>query len=197
MRTIDCACTELNFYEANQPYLAIMYASMFAAAYYGLLRVGEITSGAHPIKVVDVHVGDNKRKILFVLRLSKMHWKDMPPQIIKITSHEMPSTRNMNQVKRLDFCPYSLINDYIITRKTSESPNEPFYVFQDQAPVKPHHMRSTLHKILLIVQLDPNLYGTHSFRVGRSVDLYQSHIEVSTIKKIGRWKSNVVYSYLC
>ena len=70
----------------QQPYLMTLYRAMFASAYYGLLRVGEIASGEHPVKAVDVHVGLNKRKIMFMLRTLKTHWKDVKPQVVKVTS---------------------------------------------------------------------------------------------------------------
>ena len=59
---------------------------MISTSYFGLLRVGEITSGDHPVLATDVHIAANKRKIMFVLHTSKTHWKNMKPQMIKITS---------------------------------------------------------------------------------------------------------------
>ena len=43
----------------QQPYLASMYCALFTAAYYGLLRVGELTAGEHPIRAADVQIGIN------------------------------------------------------------------------------------------------------------------------------------------
>ena len=67
--------TEEHFQNLGQLYLEKLYRAMFAAAYYGLLRVGEIAAGSHPVLVPDVHVGRNKRKLLFVLQTSKTHWE--------------------------------------------------------------------------------------------------------------------------
>ena len=78
--------TDAHFNDLNQPYLAILYKSLFAAAYYGMLRVGELTSGTHPIRVADVYLADNKKKILFILRTSKTHWLDSKPQQVTLTS---------------------------------------------------------------------------------------------------------------
>ena len=65
----------------GQTYLAKLYKAMFMSAYYGLLRVSEITSGEnlHPIKLADVQVAMNKKKIMFILRTSKTHWRDNKP----------------------------------------------------------------------------------------------------------------------
>ena len=56
-----------HFNSLNQPYLARLYSSVFVTMYFGLLRVGEVTTGNHPVQVGDVHVGFNKKKILLIL----------------------------------------------------------------------------------------------------------------------------------
>ena len=70
----------------NQPYLHTLYKTLFSTAYFGLFRIGELTSGEHPVLARDVHMGFNKRKVLFILRTSKTHWKNTKPQTIKISS---------------------------------------------------------------------------------------------------------------
>ena len=50
------------FMKRGQKYLSVLYPAMFATAYYGLLRVGEVSTGSHPVLVDDVHVAINKRK---------------------------------------------------------------------------------------------------------------------------------------
>ena len=39
---------------AEQPFLSALYRALFVSAYYGLLRVGELTAGNHPILATDV-----------------------------------------------------------------------------------------------------------------------------------------------
>ena len=73
-------------YFQTQPYLNVLYKSLFITAYYGLFRVGEITAGAHPVKACDVQIGQNKNKIMFTLRSSKTHLPDSMPQQIKLVS---------------------------------------------------------------------------------------------------------------
>ena len=59
-----------NMFE-SQEYLGLLYATMFSTSYFGLLRVGEVSSGSHPILVTNVHIGKNKDKILIILLSSK------------------------------------------------------------------------------------------------------------------------------
>ena len=67
-------------YASSQPYLNIAYRALFLVAYYGLMRIGELTQSEHTVKAKDVHIGSNKNKILLVLYSSKMHGKESPPQ---------------------------------------------------------------------------------------------------------------------
>ena len=182
--------------ERGQPYLAILYSTLFSTAYFGLFRVGELTAGSHPVMVKDVHLARNKKKFLFILRTSKTHGKHNFPQTVKITA-----SGNMSQVHCLfesqdeQYCPFRLLRDYVACRPHYKSLEEPFFIFRDWSPVKPEDMRKTLKSMIQLCNLDQNLYDTHSFRAGRSVDLLKMGIEISLLKKIGRWKSNIVYSY--
>ena len=181
---------DLFLLESSQPYLSVMYKALFATTYYGLFRIGEVTSGTHPIKSRDVHLATNKNKVLFILRTSKTHWTDVKPQIIKISS--IP-TKNKRDIK---FCPFKLLQDYILARLKYRSDTEPFFVFKDRTPVAPHHMRSLLNRLLIKGNFPDHLYGVHSLRVRRATDLLKIGLKISEIKKLGCWKSNVVYTYL-
>ena len=95
--------------------------------------------------------------------------------------------------------PFEAVRQYLRVRVKYRTPTESFFVFTDRTLVLPHHFRAVLKSMIEKSGLDLTLYGTHSFRVGRSVDLfYKSNlsVSVSSIKMLGRWKSNIVYRYL-
>ena len=69
-------------------------------------------------------------------------------------------------------------------------------MFQDQTPVQPHHHRLVLKRSIKFSGLDPNIYDCRSLRAGRAVNMFKDNMEIETIKKLGRWKSNAVYDYL-
>ena len=73
-------------FPSQQPYLTTLYKAILSTAYFGLFRVGELTDSPHVMKTKDVNIGMNKNKLMFVLRTSKTHWKDVPLQIVKISS---------------------------------------------------------------------------------------------------------------
>ena len=187
--------TKKFYLQQNQPYLAILYESLFLTTYFGLLRVSEVTvtKSFHTIRVSDVHLGVNKNKVLFTLQSSKTHGRYNKPQLVKITTkefhHGVPN-------KAHKICPFRSLQNYLLIRPCYLNITEPFFVFRDRSPVTDLHMRSTLHLTLKLMGYQEHLYNCHSFRVGRSCDLMRFGVSVETIKKLGRWKSNVVFSYL-
>ena len=186
-----------HYHKTCQPFLQLLYKTLISTMYFGLFRVSELTSGAHPVLSKDVHIGMNKKKMLFILRTSKTHWKNVKPQLVKIsttchkTCHQSPG-----QKKKQLPCPYELLRKYAKRRGSYETDNEPFFVFSDRSPVRPEQLRRVLKTILREAGFNEHAYDTHSLRTRRTCDLYKLGISVETIKNIGRWKSNAVFKYL-
>ena len=175
--------------ERNQPYLSILYRALFSTCYYGLFRIGEITNGSHPIAVKDVHIGVNKKKMLFILHTSKTHWRDSKPQLVKISSSGAIDEKKKH-------CPFKLLRDFINVRRKYKSDHEPFFVFSDRTPVDSTSTRKVFKLLLERCSFNTNAYGLHGFRAGRATDLAAAKIPIPLIMKLGRWRPNVVYKYL-
>ena len=180
--------------ERQQPFLGKLYIALFLTAYYGLLRIGEVTQGQHCLMAKDVRIGVNKKKMLFLLHTSKTHGKGNKPQRIKITSIPLGNKTNKRTVE--DHCPYEALNIYLQSRPRAKANDEQFFVFRDNTPVQPQHARHILSLMLRRLGLNEKLYNFHSYRIGRSSDLMKMGVSVETIKKIGRWRSNSVFVYL-
>ena len=69
-----------------QPHLEWMYKAMFSLAYYGMMRVGELTYSQHSLKAANTHVSHDKKKIMVTLYSSKTHDMGSRPQKIKIAA---------------------------------------------------------------------------------------------------------------
>ena len=177
------------FMSQGQVYNAHLYAAMFTTAYFGLFRIGELKASPHTVKACDVQIGDNKNKVLFILRSSKTHNRGDPPQLIKIGS--TASTFSSNE-----YCPFNLLRNYLACQKEARSYEENFFVFRDRSPVHPRHFRKVLKTVLSLAGFDSRPFSGHSFRGGRALDLLELGLSVETIKKMGRWRSNAVYNYL-
>ena len=136
--------TEHHFLGAGQVYLAHMYMALFSTAYYGLFRVGEITWSPHNIKAIDVHIGENKNKILFILRSLKTHTLGDPPQMITISSSRRARLQH-------HYCPFNLLRKFLEVRRGYLNPSEPFFHFFGQVvcdiePVQEYIKNNVAHR---------------------------------------------------
>ena len=185
--------TDKHFNKLGQIYLRDLYKAMFASAYYGLLRAGEITDSPHTIMANDVYIGENKKKILFVLHSSKTHGPGDNPQFIKITK-----TPNIDyeDTDSEEFCPFRILKTYIDNRPGTRTETEKFFVHGDNTAVTAYQLRSTLKTLLKKLNMNADLYNLHSFRIGRCSNLHKLGVSVETVKHLGRWKSNTVFKYL-
>ena len=191
MGLLDALLFEIERRFSSQPYLELMYKTAFLLAYYGLMRVGELASGSHPVKASDVHVGTNKQKILLVLCTSKTHGLEARPQKIKI------SALDPTLVKQKFFCPFQMVAECLKCRGSFDDKNEPFLIFSDRSPVQPVQFHTTLRSLLTDLNLDPLLYDTHSFCIGRSSDMYYKfNYTLDQVRQAGRWKSSAILKYL-
>ena len=118
------------------------------------------------------------------------------PQIIKIYSAGTWNKQTQLKESSKNLCPFMIITDYADTRQNYINPFESFFIFCDRSPVALHHFRAELNQAITHLGLEVRLYGMHSFHAGRSVDLWKLKVPISTISKLGRWRSNCVYEYL-
>ena len=197
---IQCSLLEMILFEVQrlygqhgQVYLDTLFKALFALSYYGMMRVGEVTFSDHVIRAKDVHSALNKDRLLLILYSSKTHSIAMRPQKIKITSN---LEEKSGFYARRNFCPFHLVNRYMAIRRQYLADNEQFFIFRDGTPVSPDLARSVLKTCLSNLGLDPYMYGMHSLRVGRTTDLIKYNYTLEEVKRMGRWKSNVVYKYI-
>ena len=191
---------QLNRDLTDQPYLLILFQTLFCTAYFGLLRVREITetAGDHAILAKDVHLDQNKRKLLFILHHSKTHNKGVHPQLVKISSTSAKKcTKNRHNEEKLRsmYCPYQLLRQYVQARGPLMALTEQFFVFSDNRPVSSQQFRARLKLTLKHAGFNHKIYDCHSFRIGCCRDLLKLGLSMETVKKLGRWKSNAVFRY--
>ena len=70
------------------------------------------------------------------------------------------------------------------------------HVIKDRSPVKATLVNGLLRDLLKNLRIVAQNYTFHSLRAGRCVDLLSYGVSIDIIKKVGRWKSNAVYTYL-
>ena len=82
--------------------------------------MGEVTKGDHSILARNVHVAENKNKMLLVLCTSKTHWRNDKPQIVKISSDHAGTINNQ-------FYPFRLLRKFARMRGPYMGLNELFF----------------------------------------------------------------------
>ena len=170
----------------GQIYLAKLYHAIVSTGYCGLLRVGELTTGTHPIRAANVFTARTKLKYQLILHSSKTHSCSDLPQKVTLISNP--------QIKR--HCPFKMLHNFIQARPKRADNEEPLFIFRDRAPVKPYHLRLILKKAIKAIGLDESLYVIDSLRIGRCTDLMYLNVPMEKIKFFGRWRSNAVYKYV-
>ena len=118
----------------------------------------------------------------------------MKPQIIKISAQKKKHTSF--EKSKYNICPFQMLQIYLNCRKTEISEQEPFFMFRDRTPVLASQFRRTLKSTLDSMGIDSKRYLTHGFRTGRALDVLKMGLSVETIKKLGRWISNAVFTYI-
>ena len=176
-----------------QPYLDVLYKALFALGYYGMMRVSELTFSPHVTRACNVHLAKNKKKVLAMLYTSNTHGQGSRPQKIKITANESDTSGGYHH---RNFCPFKLLKNYIAVQGNYNGPNDQFFIFRDGSPVKAEQAWAVLHQALKALGLDPSMYGIHSLRIGRTMDMAKFHFSIDEIRRVGRWRSNVVYKYI-
>ena len=197
---IQCGLLEMILFElqrifrdSGQHYIQHLYKAMFALSYYGMMRISEIAKSDHVLKARNVHAAANKEKLKIILYTLKTHGIGMRPQKIEITSNR--SEKSGSYTKRY-FCPLAITNYFMTLRGGYEADDEQYFVFHDGTPVTPNHTRQVLKTVLTNLGLQPQNYGMHSFRIGRTTDLIKYNYTIEEVRRMGRWHSNTVYKYI-
>ena len=166
---IRCGLLELILFKvrhrfaADQAYLCILYMTLKAIGYYGLMQLGELTKSNHVMKACNVYLGENKDKLLIVLFSSKTHHEGSRPQQIKITAN---AAEKSGMYRKKNFCPLTLISAYLQVRGKYLNYDEQFFIFRDGMPVSAKGARDMLRKIIRDMGLDDQKYSMHSLRIG-------------------------------
>ena len=164
--------------------------------YFGLLRISEVADGPHFLLARDIHIGQNKKKLLLILCSSKTHGKHMDPQMIKISSVKRNGSQIADEFETSLPCPYQLLQIFASMRGGFKTDDDTFFQYLDGNPITPARFNCYLKSFIKYSGFDQSLYSSHSLRAGRSCDLYRLGVLVESIKKIGRWRSSAVYKYL-
>ena len=167
----------------------IMLWAACTTAFFGFFRMGELTvpspaafdpSTHITIRDIAIDKRDNPSLIQIHLKVSK-------------TDQERKGVSIFIGKTGDDICPVAALTAYLATQDRGDGP---LFQFKDRTPLTKdrfiHHVRAALSS----AGYNPSLYAGHSFRIGAATTAAERGIEDSTIKALGRWKSDTFQTYI-
>ena len=90
-------------------------------------------------------------------------------------------------------CPVSAILAYQALRGSRQGP---LFMFNDGSPLSRRRLVAEVRQALFACGFDCNLYAGHSFRIGAVTTAAKHGVEDSTIRALGRWRSDAYQLYI-
>ncbi|XP_075038755.1 uncharacterized protein LOC142099314 [Mixophyes fleayi] len=165
-------------------YETLLFSTAFSLAFFGAFRVSELVS---PSK----HVIGNALMARHVLLAHNV----LSCKILRSKTDQMSKGYWMSIKAHEDqsICAFMLCSRLEGVRPSG---SEPWLIHADGAPLTKFQFNAVLKATLKHVGLNPELYGTHSFRIGAATAAAGRGASISAIKSIGRWKSDVYKKYV-
>ena len=163
-------------------YHQTLIKAMYATAFYGLFRIGEITiqkSGDISLHRSDISILPDR----LIIKITKFK-TNITNQPFDIVIHKQEGSHH---------CPYYLLINYLNLRGDAEGP---LFCFPDNKPIPRTFFNTKLHHSLTFCGLNPKLYLSHSFRIGSASYLASIGCNDLQIKIMGRWKSDSFLRYI-
>lgn len=170
-------------------YESVMFASAYSLCFFALLRIGEIVADRklqscnHVIQVSDIsfHKTDTEEELYVKIRSSKTD------------QHSLSTTLIVCRQKDELICPVRLLKKYLEFRHPSFVSN--LYIHYDGTNLTRYQFSSVLQRVLSFCDVSGH-FRSHSFRIGGASEAKRLGIDDETIKKWGRWVSDVYLNYI-
>ena len=164
-------------------YQRVLLKSCFTLAFFGLLRLGEIstTAGAKPTYVIQLSDIDLHQDHVLLTMHTYKHSQPNNPVSLRIASQHPP------------ICPVASLRSFIALRGSLPGP---LFCFPDLRPLSKSFLTSNLASILALAGFDPQRYKCHSFRIGAATYAATQGLSSTQIQNMGRWRSPAFQRYI-
>ena len=170
-------------------YQNIMLWAACCTAFFGFLRVGEMTIPNQNAYDSNVHL--SLQDVALDSRIT--------PSIVWITIKQSKTDPFRRGVKlclgRTDsvVCPVKALLNYLAIRGSSPGC---LFILKDQTPLTRDRFKTFLSSTLRTAGLDDSNYNTHSFRIGAATTAKVVGIADVHIQLLGRWRSSAYQGYI-
>ena len=168
----------------KDPFLYILYATVFAWAFYGCLRISEYTQG--PVADHNIHIEGLSRVWVLgetAFRIQFRSFKHSPYMFPDFVMRRTGDSR---------FCPVVLMNRYLQIRPKTAGP----LFVTDSGPLTRGAVYSMMERCVALLQWPKKTYEPHSFRIDRATMWALQGYSAVQIKAMGRWHSEAFWAYI-
>ena len=170
-------------------YQSIMLWAACRTAFFGFLRVGEMTvpsqeafdSSVH-LSIEDVAVDSKSNPTTVWLTIKQS----------KTDPFRMGINLCLGHTESVVY-PVKALLPYLAIRGSTQGS---LFSFEDGTPLTRLRFKTLLSATLKRAGLDDSKYNTHSFRIGAATSAKMAGITDLHIQKLGRWKSSAYQSYI-
>lgn len=167
----------------HSTYESILFTSAYLLAYFGFLRVGDltVTMGTSPSRILQANaVSITSQTIRLFLQFSKADQAGTGTTIVIPMDHE------------------SLILKQALTKFLSVRPpvEGPLLCHFDNKPLTSYQFSTILTKTLQHLKIPHAAFKSHSFRIGAATAAFIKCIPEHQIQSKGRWKSMCYKKYI-
>ena len=166
-------------------YESSLFKAAFLTCFFGLLRVSELTAptktGTSPLLRCHLSFAQNLAISLLITRSKTDQFRK--GHLIKLQPNNIPN-----------LCPCLALHDFC---KNYRNPIEgPLFLHTDSTPLTAFQFSALLKKCASAAKLNTKHLSSHSFRIGACSFAAALGLQVSDIKKLGRWSSRAFTSYI-
>ena len=172
----------------KESYERIMIKAMYLLMFYGLLRVGEITSK----RKADYKKVVNHKEVKLFTKGTRLSSLSLNMNDFK---HNLPTNTVTIKIAGTgtQFCPVTHMLAYLVKRGANEGP---LFLNSHGKPVSTSYFSAIFRATVVAAGLDPARYKPHCFRIGGTTRYAELGYEDSVIQRMGRWKSPAFKRYV-
>ena len=94
-----------------------------------------------------------------------------------------------------EYCPVKAMEEYLAIRRQKDSCNA-LFTNCEGTEIRREEVTDPLQTVISSLGLNKKDYNSHSFRIGRTTDMYTAGVPIRKIKAAGRWKSEAFRKYI-